>query len=146
MENNKYLPSKVRSEMGRIIEKGQEVFVALLESKKHGEKCHAIGLDEKAVALNCFTQALQHVDREEWHQYTEMIKLLKVQPYVFGFNMDDIEVTENHSVVHPAGSECVKRGAALVSLDCPKDTGQFLNFKVSILRTDQRRVYDDYAN
>jgi hypothetical protein len=132
--------------MGRIIEKGQEVFIALLESKKTGERCHSIGINEKAVALNCFTQSLQHVDEDEWHQHTEMIRLLKVQPYVFGFNMDDIEVTENHSVVHPAGSECVKRGAALVSLVSPGDTGQLLNFKVSILRSDQRRVYDSHAN
>ena len=132
--------------MGRIIEKGQSVYVGLLKSKQTGAMCHAIGLNEKAVALNCFTQALQYIGEDEWHECTEMIKLLKIKPYVFGFNMDDIEVMDNHSVAHPAGSECVKRGAALVSMISPKDSGQPLNFKVSVLRSDQRRVYDHHAN
>ena len=129
-----------------LVKKGQKVFVGLLKSKTTGANCHAIGLNERAVALNCFTQSLQNIPQQNWPKHTELINILQIQPNVFGFNMDDIEVSENHSVAYPAGSELVKKGAALVSLISPGDTGQVLDFKMSILRVDKKEVYDNYAN
>ena len=131
--------------MGTIIEKGQDVYVALLDSKKTTTVAHAIGLNEKATSLNCFSKALQFVKEEYWDGYTEAITLLRIRPYVYAFDIEDIEVGPNNSVSYPPGAECTKLGTALVSLSCG-DTSQLLNFKLTILKVDQRRTYDCNAN
>tara|TARA_R100000664_G_C2751370_1_gene138662 strand:- start:975 stop:1373 length:399 start_codon:yes stop_codon:yes gene_type:complete len=132
--------------MGRIVNKGEEVYVAILESPHTGESYHAIGLDGDSVALECFSKALGSIDKELWHEHTEAIYVYKIFPYVFAFNMDDIQVLENNSIVMPAGADCMKLGVALVSFLSPQEPGQPLGFKYNFMKVDQRRVYDHHAN
>ena len=132
--------------MGRIIEKGESVFVAILNSRKTGMKEHAIGFDDHAVALECFSKALGNLNKEAWDEYTEAITVYKVFPYVFGFDMDQVKVLDNQSISMPAGADCIKLGTALISFMSPKKSGQPLGFKFNFLKVDQRRVYDHHAN
>ena len=132
--------------MYTIIEEDKTVFVGLLRSKHTQKNYYAIGLNEKAVALNCFTQSLEHIPEDAWNKHTEAIEMFKIQPYVFPFKMEDIEVMDNLAISYPPGAECSPRGTALVSIECPEQKTQLLNFKLTVLRKDQRRIYDHHAN
>lgn len=132
--------------MPRIIEKGEEVFVAILHSKHTGLKFSAIGMDDYATALECFSKALGSLEKEAWDEYTEAITIYKVFPYVFAFDMDYIEVQENQSISMPAGADCEKIGAAIISFVTPKEDGQPMGFKFNFLKVGQRKIHDHLAN
>ena len=121
--------------------------VAMLTTKT-GDKVHSIGSSEAATALECFSKALQSIPVENWDDYTESISLYKVYAtsQSFPFWSDLIAVDEKGQISHPGGSECMKRGAAVITLSSSGNPGKLLDFKLTVLKVQERKIYNEFAN
>ena len=127
---------------------GEKVYVAVMKSKVLERGVHAIGFDQKAVALECFSKALGSIKRE-WKGITEMVTIYEVSPSegnVVGFDLGRFHIDDDLNMSGPTNINLNKLGAAFVSFLSRKETKQPISIRYQFLHTDKGRAYDLNAN